>query len=57
MTNSVVVRSMDPDFLRECRDRFVVVRPDRFILGTFTEEGADDFVRAFKQALVARKDI
>ncbi len=47
----VVVRSMDKDFLSKCRDRFVVVRPDRFILGTFKENEANEFEAAFQQLL------
>ena len=52
---AVAVRSTDPGLLGRCRDRFVVVRPDRFILGTFTEEGADAFVAAL-QRLLFRED-
>ncbi len=51
----VAVRSTDPDLLSTCQDRFVVVRPDRFILGTFKEERADEFVAAL-QHLLLRKD-
>ena len=51
----VAVRSTDPDLLSKCRDRFVVVRPDRFVLGTFTEESADAFVAAL-QRLLFRED-
>lgn len=47
----VVVHSTDPDLLSKCQDRFVVVRPDRFILGTFTEERADAFVVALQRLL------
>ena len=47
----VVVHSMDKDFLRESRDHFIVVRPDRFILGIFKEEEADVFVSAFQEGL------
>ena len=47
----VVVHSMDKDFLRVSRDHFVVVRPDRFILGIFKEEKADLFVSAFQEYL------
>ncbi len=50
----VVVCSMDKDFLRRCQDRFVVVRPDRFILGTFEEEKAASFVAAFQRLLCRR---
>jgi 3-(3-hydroxy-phenyl)propionate hydroxylase len=48
----VVVRSMDEDFLRKSQDHFIVVRPDRFILGIFKEEEADIFVSAFQHLLV-----
>jgi 3-(3-hydroxy-phenyl)propionate hydroxylase len=51
----VAVRSTDPHLLSTYRDRFVVVRPDRFILGTFTEESADAFVAAL-QHLLFRED-
>jgi hypothetical protein len=47
----VVVHSMDKDFLRMIQDHFVVVRPDRFILGIFKEEKADLFVSAFQECL------
>ena len=47
----VVVRSLDKDFLRMSQDHFIVVRPDRFILGTFKEEQADVFVSALQGLL------
>ena len=47
----VVVHSLDKDFLRVSQDHFVVVRPDRFILGIFKEEKADLFVSAFQERL------
>lgn len=47
----VVVHSVDKDFLRVSQDHFVVVRPDRFILGIFKEEKADLFVSAFQERL------
>ena len=47
----VVVRSMDKDFLRVSQDHFIVVRPDRFILGIFKAEKADLFVAAFQECL------
>ena len=47
----IVIRTMDKDFLRMCRDHFIVVRPDRFILGIFTEKNADSFVSAFQRLL------
>ncbi len=47
----VIVRSMDKDFLRESQDHFIVVRPDRFILGIFKEDEADAFVAAFQRLL------
>ena len=52
----VAVRSTDPDLLSRCQDRFVVVRPDRFILGTFTEEGADAFVAVLQRSLFCEDD-
>jgi len=50
----VVVHSMDKDFLRMSQDHFIVVRPDRFILGIFNEEKADLFVSAFQRLLHRR---
>lgn len=45
------VTSNDDNFLRNNRDLFVVVRPDRYVLGVFTEEKAEQFVSAFKRLL------
>jgi hypothetical protein len=36
------------------QDHFIVVRPDRFILGIFNEEKADLFVSAFQRLLHRR---
>ena len=47
----VVVHSTDKDFLRMSRDHYIVVRPDRFILGIFKEAEADVFVSAFQRML------
>ncbi|HET7641374.1 MAG TPA: hypothetical protein VFK47_21875, partial [Ktedonobacteraceae bacterium] len=47
----VVIRSNAPDFLRLSQDQFIVVRPDRFILGAFKENKADKFVSAFQRRL------
>ena len=47
----IVVRSTDKDFLGTSRDHFIVVRPDRFILGIFKEDEADAFVAAFQRLL------
>ncbi len=47
----VTVTSNDDNFLRDHRDLFVVVRPDRYVLGVFTEEKAEKFVSAFKRLL------
>jgi 3-(3-hydroxy-phenyl)propionate hydroxylase len=47
----VVVHAMDNDFLRITQDHYIVVRPDRFILGIFKEEKADLFVSAFQRLL------
>ena len=52
----VVVHSMDKDFLRMSQDHFIVVRPDRFILGIFNEEKADLFVSAFQRLLHRRQE-
>ena len=51
----VVVRSTDEDFLSKSQDRFVVVRPDRFIMGTFKEEEADAFVSALQRSLFCER--
>ena len=45
------VTSNDEKFLHNHRDLFVVVRPDRYVLGVFTEEKAEKFVSAFKRLL------
>ena len=47
----MVVQSHDTGFLADYRDLFVVVRPDRYILGVFREEKADMFVSAFQRLL------
>ncbi len=47
----IVVHCMDNDFLRMTQDNYIVVRPDRFILGIFKEEKADLFVSAFQRLL------
>ncbi|HEV2582535.1 MAG TPA: FAD-dependent monooxygenase [Ktedonobacteraceae bacterium] len=47
----VVIRSAHKDFPGVSQDYFVVVRPDRFILGIFKEEEADAFVSAFQRLL------
>lgn len=49
----VVVRSNCMDFLRLSQDQFIVVRPDRFILGVFKEKKAGRFVSAFQRLLQA----
>jgi 3-(3-hydroxy-phenyl)propionate hydroxylase len=48
---TVVIRSIDKDFLCESKDEFLVIRPDRFILGTFKEEEADKFMSAFQDLI------
>ena len=45
------VTSTDDSFLRNNRDLFIVVRPNRYVLGVFTEEKAEKFVSAFKRLL------
>lgn len=47
----VVIRSNALDFLRLSQDQFIVVRPDRFVLGVFKENKADKFVSAFQRML------
>jgi 3-(3-hydroxy-phenyl)propionate hydroxylase len=49
----VVVRSNGHAFERLSQDQFIVVRPDRFILGVFTEQKADRFVSALQKRLQA----
>ena len=46
-----VVTSNGTHFLPTQRNFFVVVRPDRYVLGTFTEETADRFVASFQKLL------
>jgi 3-(3-hydroxy-phenyl)propionate hydroxylase len=46
-----VIRSTDKDFLSKYRDRFVLVRPDRYILGIFKEEKAEAFVSELQRSL------
>ena len=46
-----VVQTGDTRFLRTCRDRFIVVRPDRYVLGTFEVQNADMFVRSMQGML------
>jgi len=41
----------DEQFLPTQGDLFVVVRPDRYVLGTFTEETAERFVASFQRLL------
>ncbi|MFL5628458.1 MAG: bifunctional 3-(3-hydroxy-phenyl)propionate/3-hydroxycinnamic acid hydroxylase [Ktedonobacteraceae bacterium] len=47
----VVIPTKAADFLRMSQDQFIVVRPDRFILGVFKETNADKFVSAFESLL------
>ncbi len=47
----VVIRSNALDFLRLSQDQFIVIRPDRFVLGAFKENKADKFVSAFQHML------
>ena len=46
-----VVKSDDTHFLSGLQDQFIVLRPDRYILGVFKEENADIFVSAFQRLL------
>jgi len=46
-----VVQTDDTKFLRTCGDRFIVVRPDRFVMGSFEAQDADKFVRATQKML------
>ncbi len=50
-THLTVVQANDTSFPDYYRNLFVVVRPDRYILGVFREEKADMFVSAFQQLL------
>lgn len=43
-----VVQTDDTEFLRQCRDVYVVVRPDRYVLGVFKVQNADVFVRGMQ---------
>ncbi len=47
----VVVRSMDKDFPGVSQDYFIVVRPDRLMMGIFKEDEADSFVSDFQHLL------
>jgi 3-(3-hydroxy-phenyl)propionate hydroxylase len=46
-----IVRAPDKHFPGISEDYFVVVRPDRFVLGIFKEEEADAFVSALQRLL------
>ncbi len=46
-----VVQTDDTKFLRLCGNEFIVVRPDRFVMGTFTEQNAHIFVRTIQRIL------
>lgn len=46
-----VVRTDDTEFLRLCRNVYIVVRPDRYVLGTFKGQDMDAFVTMFQQML------
>ncbi len=46
-----IIHPLDKDFLRTNQDHFIVVRPDRFILGTFKEEDAGEFASALQHLL------
>ena len=50
-THPTVVQANDTSFPYYYRNFFVVVRPDRYILGVFKEEKANDFVSAFQGLL------
>ncbi len=47
----IVVHSKSQAFARMRSDQFIVVRPDRFILGVFQEQKADRFVSALQRLL------
>ena len=43
-----VVQTDDTHFLRTCRDMFIVVRPDRYVLGIFKEKDMRKFAMMFQ---------
>jgi hypothetical protein len=50
-----IVHPLDKNFLRTIQDHFIVIRPDRFILGIFKEKEADAFASAFQRLLHTRQ--
>lgn len=46
-----VVQTDDTKFLHMCRDRFIVVRPDRYVVGTFKEKDMGRFERELQKML------
>jgi 3-(3-hydroxy-phenyl)propionate hydroxylase len=46
-----IVKSNDINFLSSLQDQFIVIRPDRYVLGVFKEKNAAMFVSAFQRLL------
>src|SRR6266496_5157187 len=46
-----IVKSNDINFLSSLQDQFIVIRPDRYVLGVFKEKNAPMFVSAFQKLL------
>src|SRR5437588_509135 len=46
-----IVTSNDINFLSSLQDQFIVIRPDRYVLGVFKEKNAAMFVSAFQRLL------
>jgi len=46
-----VVQTNDTHFLRMCRDMFIVVRPDRYVVGIFKEKDMSKFTTTFQTML------
>lgn len=47
----IIVKSNDKNFLSSLQDQFIVIRPDRYVLGVFKEKNAARFVSAFQKLL------
>jgi 3-(3-hydroxy-phenyl)propionate hydroxylase len=51
------VQRVNADFLRNRQDIFVLVRPDRYVLGVFREEDAEEFALAFQRCLAPHTQV
>lgn len=47
----IIVKSNDKNFLSSLQDQFIVIRPDRYVLGVFKEKNAARFASAFQRLL------